>query len=76
MTEATLVPQAVVQALGVAEMMVRSPEEALDSLLRETEAILLLDNCEHLVEACTTLVARLLLFSIVLSCFVWAVSFP
>jgi predicted ATPase/DNA-binding SARP family transcriptional activator len=55
-----LVPQSVAKCLGIIE----SPEQALiDSVIaviQEKEMLLVLDNCEHLVEACAQLVNRLL----------------
>ena len=55
-----LVPQAVAQALGVREAPGLSPTEALAEHLASEKTILVLDNCEHLVEACASLVVDLL----------------
>ena len=55
-----LVPKAVAQVLGVVEAQDLSPTEALVEHLRAREALLVLDNCEHLVEACADLADRLL----------------
>ena len=55
-----LVPQTVAAALGVRE---RSDESLLDSLvghLRPRHTLILLDNCEHLLDACAELGAALL----------------
>ena len=55
-----LVPQAVAQALGVREAPGLSPTEALAEHLASEKALLVLDNCEHLVEACASLADNLL----------------
>ena len=54
------VPQAVAQAVGVPEARDVSPTEALTEHLEGREALLVLDNCEHLVEACAELADALL----------------
>ncbi|MDQ4129228.1 MAG: hypothetical protein M3151_14990, partial [Actinomycetota bacterium] len=55
-----LVPQAVAAALGVREEPTRPILSALIDGLREKDLLLVLDNCEHLVEACARLVDALL----------------
>ena len=63
LTEEKLVPQAVAKAVGVPEQPGRSLTDALVEVLRAKEMLLVLDNCEHLVEAAAWLaigVARLL----------------
>jgi predicted ATPase len=50
--EEDLVSDAVARALGVTEAPDRSPTESLVGHLKGREALLVLDNCEHLVEAC------------------------
>ena len=55
-----LVPQAVAQALGVREAPGLSPTETLAEHLASEKALLVLDNCEHLVEACASLADNLL----------------
>jgi predicted ATPase/DNA-binding CsgD family transcriptional regulator len=55
-----LVPAAIAEALGLAESARDSPEEAVVSTLETAEMLLVLDNCEHLVEYCSSLVERLL----------------
>jgi predicted ATPase/DNA-binding CsgD family transcriptional regulator len=54
------IPQAVVQALGLVETTRLSAEEALLGVLRESEMLLLVDNCEHLIGGCSALIERLL----------------
>jgi non-specific serine/threonine protein kinase len=58
--EPTLVPQAVVTALGVVEASSRTPTEALVDYLRTRQLLLVLDSCEHLVEACAEFADTLL----------------
>ncbi|HVA89671.1 MAG TPA: tetratricopeptide repeat protein [Chloroflexota bacterium] len=60
LTEAALAPQAVAQVLGVREERGRPLAAALVDHLRDARALLVLDNCEHLIAACADLVAALL----------------
>ncbi|MCE7938294.1 MAG: hypothetical protein DYG90_06880, partial [Chloroflexi bacterium CFX6] len=46
-------------ALGVQPGPGRSPRDAIANRLREREALIILDNCEHLVEACADAAAWL-----------------
>jgi predicted ATPase len=55
-----LVPQHVADALRVRRDGIRSAGDALLEALRDWDALLVLDNCEHLVEACARLVEALL----------------
>ncbi|HEX5848841.1 MAG TPA: NB-ARC domain-containing protein, partial [Rubrobacter sp.] len=55
-----LVPRAVATALGVPEAPDLSPAEALVDNLQGRRAFLVLDNCEHLIEACADLADVLL----------------
>jgi predicted ATPase/DNA-binding CsgD family transcriptional regulator/Tfp pilus assembly protein PilF len=58
-----LVPQAVAAALGVRQLSEESAEPFIPSLidaLRSKELLLVLDNCEHLVDACARLTQVLL----------------
>jgi predicted ATPase/DNA-binding SARP family transcriptional activator len=55
-----LVPQAVASALGVRENQPNDLKEALISYLRLKQMLIVLDNCEHLIEACAQLAATLL----------------
>jgi predicted ATPase len=59
-TYPSLVPEAVVGALGVHERSGLSPVEALARYLEGRELLLVLDNCEHLVDTCAGLVDALL----------------
>jgi non-specific serine/threonine protein kinase len=56
-----LVPGTVASALGVPESPELSPTDALVDNLKGRKALLVLDNCEHLVEACVDLADVLLL---------------
>jgi predicted ATPase/DNA-binding SARP family transcriptional activator len=55
-----LAPQAVAQALGLRKAPARSVSDSLVEHLRPRQALLVLDNCEHLVGACAQLAERLL----------------
>src|SRR5829696_80151 len=59
-SEPELVPRAVAQALGVAEAPDGSSTEDLVEYLEGRKALVILDNCEHLVQACATLADALL----------------
>ncbi|GAA2773477.1 ATP-binding protein [Kitasatospora cinereorecta] len=55
-----VVASAVADALGLGEQQHRSAEEAVLLWFADREALLVLDNCEHLTDAVVTLVERLL----------------
>jgi predicted ATPase/DNA-binding SARP family transcriptional activator len=59
-TDPELVPRAVLSALGVREAPTTTADEQLLGHLRERAALVVLDNCEHLVDACAVLAERLL----------------
>jgi non-specific serine/threonine protein kinase len=56
-----LLAQAIANVLGVREGPQRPARDALTDALRHRQVLLVLDNCEHLIEACADLVATLLL---------------
>jgi predicted ATPase/DNA-binding SARP family transcriptional activator/DNA-binding CsgD family transcriptional regulator len=60
LAEPGLVAQEVVGVLGVAERPGEAPAETLGNYLRSKEMLLVLDNCEHLIEAAARLVEQLL----------------
>jgi predicted ATPase/DNA-binding CsgD family transcriptional regulator len=60
LADPSLVPQAVASTLGVREQPGRSPTEILSDYLESKKVLLVLDNCEHLVEACAELAEALL----------------
>ena len=55
-----LVAAAAARALGVAEQPRRPPEETVGEYLSERHLLLVLDNCEHLSDACARFAAALL----------------
>ena len=61
LTDSSLVPSSVAQVLGVRERSGTDLIETLSSHLRTRRLLLVLDNCEHLIDACATLAAALLL---------------
>jgi non-specific serine/threonine protein kinase len=60
LTDAALVPSAVASAVGLRDLHERDVTEVLAEHLQPRRLLLVLDNCEHLVEACAKLVAALL----------------
>jgi predicted ATPase len=61
LTDPALVPQAVATILGVREHFERPLVETLSDYLRSKTALLVVDNCEHLVAACAELAQHLLI---------------
>ena len=62
LADPSLVAQAVAATLGVREQPGRPMTETLSDHLRSRELLLVLDNCEHLIEACAELAEALLRF--------------
>jgi predicted ATPase len=60
LSEEALVPKAVAEALGVSERPGEPLADTLAELLRDRHLLLVLDNCEHLVEPSARLVDKLL----------------
>ena len=60
LSEKELVPKAVAEALGVPERPLEPIADTLVEVLGDRQLLLVLDNCEHLVEAAAGLVDRLL----------------
>jgi predicted ATPase/DNA-binding SARP family transcriptional activator len=60
LSNAALVPQSVAKCLGIIESPEQALIESIIAAIQEKEMLLVLDNCEHLVEACAQLVNRLL----------------
>ncbi|CAG0945960.1 partial Putative HTH-type transcriptional regulator, partial [Anaerolineae bacterium] len=60
LSDASLVPQAIAQSLGVSQIASQSLDETLIDYLRGKQLLLSLDNCEHLVAACAQIVDTLL----------------
>ncbi|HEX3541978.1 MAG TPA: BTAD domain-containing putative transcriptional regulator [Acidimicrobiales bacterium] len=60
LTAAEQLPQHVLAALRLPESGGRRPAESLAQCLAERRMVVILDNCEHLVDACVSLVCDLL----------------
>ena len=60
LTDALLVPQAVASVLGVKEEAGRPVIEALAKYAKDRQLLLILDNCEHMVQQCAELAKQLL----------------
>jgi predicted ATPase len=60
LADPSLVPQAVASTLGLREQPGRSLTVALSNYLASKQVLLVLDNCEHLIEACAELAESLL----------------
>ncbi len=58
--EPELLPNAVMQALGIKEQPKQKAEDILADYLKDKELLILLDNCEHIIEACAMLSEKLL----------------
>jgi len=60
LADATLVAKTVAQVLGVREEAGRTITETLCAHLKQQKLILILDNCEHILAACTSLATAIL----------------
>ncbi len=60
LTDAALLPQAIASVLDLGEVPGSSITETLSAYLRSKQILLLLDNCEHLVDGCARLAHALL----------------
>jgi predicted ATPase/DNA-binding SARP family transcriptional activator len=60
LSDPDLIPQAVSSALGLREQPGRAPTETLANFLQSRHLLLVLDNCEHLVEAAAGLAESVL----------------
>jgi predicted ATPase/class 3 adenylate cyclase len=61
LSDAMLLPQTLLNTLGLMEQASRSPLMILTDFLKDKRTLLILDNCEHLIEACAQLAESLLL---------------
>jgi predicted ATPase/class 3 adenylate cyclase/Tfp pilus assembly protein PilF len=61
LADPALVPQAIVTTFGLQEDVARSTLTVLTDYLREKTLLLVLDNCEHVIDACAQLAEQLLL---------------
>ncbi len=59
-TAAEVVPVTVARALGLPDQPGRSTMDTLLRFVRDRHMLIVLDNCEHLLDACATLLATLL----------------
>jgi non-specific serine/threonine protein kinase len=60
LADGTLLEQTVADAVGLRDQSARSPRDAVVGYLRDKRMLLVLDNCEHLTDQCSTLAAALL----------------
>ena len=60
LTEDSLVLQSIAKSLGVQEVINQPLPETLNAHLRSKHLLLIIDNCEHLIEACAQTIATLL----------------
>lgn len=60
LTDPSLVEVAVLEALGLQDQHQEPPLARLSAYLQTKQLLLILDNCEHLIEACAALAMRLL----------------
>jgi non-specific serine/threonine protein kinase len=60
LTDRELLPSVVARALDVPERALQAPADTLVEWLRPRRLLLILDNCEHLVDACAAFIALLL----------------
>ncbi|HEY9525728.1 MAG TPA: helix-turn-helix domain-containing protein, partial [Anaerolineales bacterium] len=60
LSDPTLVPQAMVSTLGLIDQAGRSALNVLTDFLQTKHALLILDNCEHLIQTCAQLAETLL----------------
>ena len=61
LANSSLVPQTIASTLNIQEIGGRPIIETLTSFLHRKTTLIILDNCEHLLETCTQLIFRLLL---------------
>ncbi len=60
LADARLVPEAVASVVGVKEEAGRPVAEALARFVKDRQVLIVLDNCEHLLQACAELASALL----------------
>jgi predicted ATPase/class 3 adenylate cyclase/Tfp pilus assembly protein PilF len=59
-TDSVLLPNEILKELGLKEEPKKSIDETLTGYLKDKEILIILDNCEHLIEACAMLTEKLL----------------
>jgi len=60
LTDPSLIAQAILSVLGVQQSQGRIPLEILKEYLHDKKPLIILDNCEHLIESCVRIVNTLL----------------
>lgn len=60
LSDSAYVPQAAAQLMGIGEQPGHSATEAIVNFIQSRHILLILDNCEHLLEACAALAATIL----------------
>ncbi len=60
LSDSILLPQTINQALGVQEESQKSPEDTLCAYVKDKEMLIILDNCEHIADACAHISEKLL----------------
>jgi predicted ATPase/class 3 adenylate cyclase len=60
LTDPDLIPQTILSAIGIPEQSGKPPIEVLKEYLHEKKSLIVLDNCEHLLEASANLANTLL----------------
>lgn len=60
LSDANLIPQVILQALAVKEELQSSAEDTLLRHLQDKQAILILDNCEHVIESAAMFAEKIL----------------
>jgi non-specific serine/threonine protein kinase len=60
LADPTFIAQVIAQAIGLVGYARANTETVIANALKESEMILLVDNCEHLIDGCASLVQRLL----------------
>ena len=60
LTDSSLIPQTILTAMEASEQQDKTPAQALIERVRGKKLLLILDNCEHLIEAVAKLVESLL----------------
>jgi Predicted ATPase len=60
LTDPQLIPQTILSVIGISEQQGKTPLELLQDYLHEKKILMVLDNCEHLIEASARVVNALL----------------
>jgi non-specific serine/threonine protein kinase len=60
LVDASLVSQAIATAVGIGEVPGRAVIDALSAALNSRHTLLILDNCEHVIDTCAQIVDRLI----------------